>query len=158
MNYTMIQCPGWLEQGDTAVCGHMSQQPATGTEGQEGQTWVQVAEGEAQGPAGVSPGEAEREEPQEYDVSYELVAKPGHRQWGRKEGSGPAGCSWSCAGGKRQLPSESIGEREPPRAGTDSPAVLAAASPQGPPWAAQRWVDQQSLHIRAHTYPCSTVL
>lgn len=53
----------------------MSQQPATGTEGQEGQTWVQVAEGETQGPAGVSPGEAEQEEPQEYDVSYELVAK-----------------------------------------------------------------------------------
>lgn len=73
------------------VSSHMSQQPATGTEGQEGQTWVQVAEGETQEPAGVGPDEAERQEPQEDDVSYELVAKPGCRQRGRKEGSSSLG-------------------------------------------------------------------
>lgn len=52
----MTQCPGRLEQGGTVVSGHMSQQPVTGTESQEGQMWIQVA----QRPARVGPDEAER--------------------------------------------------------------------------------------------------
>lgn len=51
----MTQCPGWLEQGGTVVRSRMSQQPVTGTESQEGQMWIQVA----QRPAGVGPDEAE---------------------------------------------------------------------------------------------------
>lgn len=52
----MTQCPGRLEQGGTVVSGHVSQQPVTGTESQEGQMWIQVA----QRPARVGPDEAER--------------------------------------------------------------------------------------------------
>lgn len=55
-DYTMTQCPGWLEQGGTVVSDHMSQQLVTSTESQEGQMWIQVAQRLAR----VGPDEAER--------------------------------------------------------------------------------------------------